>query len=322
MDVTVVLCTFNRCHSLARTLDSVAVSKLPDSVEWEVLVVDNNSRDQTREVVEEYCRRYPGRFRYVFEAQPGKSYALNRGIQEAKGDVLAFMDDDVTVEPTWLQNLTRPLQGAQWAGVGGRILPEWLCPIPAWVPLEERHVLGLFALFDRGLEAGALREAPFGTNMAFRRTMFEKYNGFRSDLGPRPGSEIRGEDTEFGRRLLQAGEQLWYEPSAIVYHPVPPSRLQKKYFLAWWFDKARSDFFEFGIPKETRRLIAGVPLYMFRRLGIWTLRWLVAVEPSQRFSCKLKVWGLAGGILESYRQSRGEARGRLYSNCPIIKPRA
>ena len=67
-----------------------------------MLVVDNNSSDQTREVVEEFADRYPGRFRYLFEPQPGKSYALNSGIREARGTVLAFIDDDVTVEPSWL----------------------------------------------------------------------------------------------------------------------------------------------------------------------------------------------------------------------------
>src|SRR5690349_7477494 len=98
--------------------------KLSESVEWEVLVVDNNSSDQTREVVDEFCRRYPGRFRYLFESRPGKSCALNAGVREARGAVVAFMDDDVTVEPTWLQELTAALHNGQWAGAGGRILPQ------------------------------------------------------------------------------------------------------------------------------------------------------------------------------------------------------
>ena len=72
--------------------------------------------------------------------------------------------------------------------------------------------------------------------------MFEKYGGFRTDLGPRPGSEIRSEDTEFGWRLLAAGERLRYEPSAVVYHSVSgESASDKQYFLAWWFDKARAE---------------------------------------------------------------------------------
>ena len=87
MNITVILCTYNRCRTLEKALTSVAASALPLSIEWEVLVVDNNSRDQTRDVVEDFCTRYPGRFRYLFEPHQGKSYALNTGIREARGDV-------------------------------------------------------------------------------------------------------------------------------------------------------------------------------------------------------------------------------------------
>ena len=103
MNITVILCTFNRATSLSKALESVACSELPESVEWEVLVVDNNSSDRTREVIEEYCRQFPGRFRYLFEPQQGLSSARNAGIREARGDVLAFLDDDVMVEAEWLQ---------------------------------------------------------------------------------------------------------------------------------------------------------------------------------------------------------------------------
>jgi glycosyltransferase involved in cell wall biosynthesis len=304
MKITIILCTFNRCQLLAKALDSVAASTVPESVAWEVLVVDNNSSDQTPATVQDFHRRYPERFRYLFEPKPGKSHALNAGIREANADVLVFMDDDVTVDPTWLQNLTAALHNGEWAGAGGRILPQWTGSPPAWLPVHERYGLAPLAMFDLGLEAGPLAESPFGTNMAFQRRMFEKYNGFRTDLGPRPGSEIRNEDTEFGQRLLNAGERLRYEPSAVVYHSVAPNRLQKKYFLAWWFDKARADIREFGIPADTKWFIAGIPLFLFRRLAVWTLRWMVALRASKRFSCKLKVWGRVGEIKECYSLSR------------------
>ena len=315
MNITVILCTFNRCRSLAKALGSVALSQMPESVAWEVLVVDNNSRDQTRDVVAEFCVRYPGRFRYLFVPQPGKSHALNRAIVEAEGDVLAFMDDDVRVEPMWLQNLTAALLKGKSAGCGGRVLPEWNSAPPRWLPdrddndmlapdNKERYLLGPLALFDLGLEAGRLAEPPFGTNMAFQKAMFAKYGGFRADLGPQPGSEIRCEDTEFGRRLLAGGEQLWYEPSAIVYHPVTQNRLRKQYFLAWWFDKARADIRAFGLPANIKLVLAGIPLRSLRGLAVWTARWMLAVGPSRRFSNKLKVWSLAGQILECYRRAQ------------------
>ncbi len=303
MKVTVILCTFNRCELLAKALDSVAVSKLPESVEWEVLVIDNNSVDQTREVVEDFDRRYPARFRYLCEPRQGKSYALNTAIAGAKGDVLAFMDDDVTVEPTWLQNLTAPLQNGEWVGTGGRILPKWACSVPSWLPPEGWYVSGPLALFDLGAEPAVLTETPFGTNMAFQKKVFDKYGGFRTDLGPRPGTEIRNEDAEFGRRLMTAGEQLRYEPSAVVYHLVPQKRVQKEYYLAWWFDKARADLRESGIHYDGRWSICGIPFYLFRRLGRWTFQWMAAVNPRLRFERKLKVWVNAGLIVECRHQS-------------------
>ena len=308
MKITVILCTYNRCQSLAKALESAAALRLPVSVEWEVLVVDNNSSDQTREVVEGFCRRHGGHFRYLFERKQGKSYALNAGIREAQGNVLAFTDDDVTVEPKWLQNLTASLNDGEWVGAGGRTFPERTFSAPRWLGLEGRYALGPLAIFDLGAEARELTEPPFGNNMAYRREVFEKYGGFRTELGPRPGSEIRSEDTEFGQRLLSAGERLRYEPCAIVYHAVPASRIQKSYFLTWWFDKARADIREFGVPTDTRWFVAGIPLYLFRRLAVWTLRWMCAVKPSQRFFSKRQVWCVVGTILECFRQSRAAQR--------------
>jgi len=303
MRISVILCTYNRCQSLQRALESAAVLILPESVEWEVLVVDNNSSDGTRQTAEEFCSRYPGRFRYLFEAQQGKSYALNTGVREARGDVVAFMDDDVTVDPNWLRNLTAALHSDEWAGSGGRILTEWTCSPPYWLSPNSVHASGPLVAFDPRPEAGRLNEPPIGTNMAFRRNMFEKYGEFRTDLGPCPGSQIRNEDTEFGARLLAGGERLRYERSALVYHPVQENRITKEYFLAWWFDKARSQIRVGGIKPGTKYYVAGIPLYLFRRLTVWTLRWMVAVDPVRRFSNKLSAWENLGEILECYRQT-------------------
>jgi glucosyl-dolichyl phosphate glucuronosyltransferase len=299
MNITVILCTFNRCELLATALESVARSQLPETIDWEVLVMDNNSSDRTPDVVESFCKQYPERFRYLFEPKPGKSHALNTGIREARGEVLVFMDDDVTVEPMWLGNLTQILHGSQWAGVGGRVLPLWTAAPPPWLP-EGRGALAPLAGFDLGVTAGLLSEAPCGTNMAFRKSVFDKFGGFRTDLGPRPGSEIRSEDAEFGSRLLEAGERLWYEPSAVVYHPITENRLRKQYFLTWWLDKARGDIRAFGTPIDAAWCVAGIPLYLFRRVIVWTSRWIVTLRPSQRFSCKLKVWAYVGEIKERY----------------------
>jgi len=304
MNITVILCTYNRAHSLSKALESAANLTLPSSIAWEVLVVDNNSNDQTPKIIEQFCSRYPNRFRYLFEPRPGKSHALNSGIQAAHGNILAFMDDDVIVESSWLNNLTTVLDTGEFAGAGGRILPEKNFSPPSWLSFggpNGRYALAPLALFDLGDEAGQLNEPPFGTNMAFRKEMFEKHGGFRTDLGPRPGSEIRNEDTEFGHRLLAAGEKLRYEPSAVVYHPVAENRIQKKYYLNWWFDKGRADIRQLGIPADANRVF-GIPVYLFRRVIVWTLRWLLSTDPARRFNSKIKVWSRAGEIVECYAQ--------------------
>src|SRR5262249_27098070 len=152
-----------------------------------------------------------------------------------------------------------------------------------------------------GPEAGPLLEPPLGTNMAFRRAMFEKYGAFRTDLDRCGEGMLSNGDTEFGRRLLAAGERLRYEPSAVVYHRIMENRMQKKYFLNWWSGKGRSDIREFGLPPGAKSYIAGIPLIHFCRLGVWTLRWAFTVEPRLRFSRKLIVWAKVGEILECYR---------------------
>jgi glycosyltransferase involved in cell wall biosynthesis len=312
MNITVILCTFNRCRNLPQALESVAAQVLPDSVEWEVIVVNNNSNDETRAVAEEYCRRYPDRFRYLFEPQQGLSRARNAGILEADGEIITFMDDDVTVEPMWLQNLTASLYDGEWAGAGGPVRPPADFKPPRWLTLGgEMDLGGALALIDFGDVPGELKKPPYGTNMAFRREMFEKYGAFRADLGRCGNSLLSNEDTEFGRRLMSAGERLRYEPSAVVHHPVPKERLSKKYFRAWWLDYGRARVLERGIRPAILgipRKFLSLPSLVLRYLSARVLRWLLTMNPQRRFYNKCQVWLTVGEIAQTYRQSF-EAKG-------------
>ena len=323
LDVTVILCTYNRCEDLNVALQSIATSQMANSVSWEILVVDNNSTDQTRNVVERFFRSYPGLFRYIFEPQPGKSYALNTGIANARGGVLAFVDDDVTVEPTWLQNLTAPLlHDAELAGVGGRVLPAQKFTPPPWLPDSFDGVI--FAGFDLGDNVTELDHAPYGANMAFRKSAFQKHGGFRIDLGPTPNSQIRNEDTEFGRRLLAAGERLRYEPSAVVYHPIPDGRITQEYFFDWWFDYGRALIRERG----DRPDVYGIPLdylSLFRRsaeIPGLLLRWIFAIDPQKRFRNKCLAWKGAGQIVEVYHRLVDRKRTKPGSVVPAKSGRS
>lgn len=302
MFVTVVVCTFNRCNMLAKALESVTNSRLPSTVEWEVLVVDNNSSDQTREVVKRFDSCYPGRFRYIFEPRQGVAYARNTGVSAAGGDVIAFTDDDVTVDPSWLNNLTAPLHNRAWAGVAGRVVPVWQCPRPNW--LSPKDTRGVAIEFDLGPVASDLAEPAFTVNLCFRKELFEKHGGFRVDLGRTGDKLLSNEDVEFCRRLMQAGERFRYEPTAVVYHPVFESRLNKKYFQSWWYGKGFSDIKQSGVSTSNRQ-IYGIPVRLFWVLATCTARWLLSVKPERRFSWKLNVWCIAGEIVASYQASHG-----------------
>jgi glycosyltransferase involved in cell wall biosynthesis len=322
MSISVILCTYNRCESLKTTLDSLTALVVPQSIEWEVLVVDNNSKDRTREVINEFCLRNPGRFRYISELKQGLSNARNAGIGQARGEILAFVDDDVTVEPGWLHDLTANLYDGQWSGAGGRILPPTEFAPPPWLELRGPWGQGgpLCAQFDFGDTPGELKEEPpYGTNMAFRKTMFEKYGGFRVDMGRCGGSLIGNEDTEFGRRLMAAGERLRYEPSAIVYHSIAEERLNKKYFWVYWFAFGRAQMREKGL----RTKVWGIPRYFFslpnialRILLPEVVKWLLTRDPRERFSRQCRAWCTAGTLAEVWDQALRGSFARSGNSLP------
>jgi glycosyltransferase involved in cell wall biosynthesis len=323
MEITVVVCTYNRCHLLHTALKSIAASILPENIRWEVLVVDNNSSDGTREIAAQFCTQNPARFRYFFEPQPGLSVARNTGIRVSKGEVIVFTDDDVIVEPTWLHNLTRTLHDGEWAGAGGRIVPLRPSSMPHWLALTGPYKMGgiVAALFDHGDTPGPLDEPPFGANMAFRRKIFAKYGGFRTDLGRRPGSLMSHEDTEFGRRLQSAGERLRYEPFAVVCHPLIKERMQKDYILNWWLDSGRAMIRDV----ETRPDVWGIPrpyLSLFKRAAVLApanlFRWLFALTPQKRFYRKCWVWCTVGEILELTQRLFLETREQQNSSPHVV----
>ncbi|MBS1841137.1 MAG: glycosyltransferase family 2 protein [Acidobacteria bacterium] len=298
-DITVIICTFNRSSGLNKTLHSLAASVVPSSISWEVLIIDNNSTDATADVAKSFVKQQPNRFRYLLETKQGKSFALNRGIAESAGRVLAFVDDDAVVQADWLFNLSSPILEGECQGTGGRILPQGTFRPPAWFPKDHQQAQGALVIFDLGPQRSRLHTAPFGTNMAFRKFVFEKYGEFRTDLGPPPAPH-RGEDSEFAGRLLAAGEEMLYLPSALVFHELPVHRMTKSYIQKWSLEKGYSDA---ALSSEAERYkIGGVPLYLVRRLLVWATRWLASVRPAQRFGNKLNALWIVGQIVEHRRK--------------------
>jgi glycosyltransferase involved in cell wall biosynthesis len=308
-NISVIMCTYNRAKSLAVALEHSVRQVLPQSVGYEILVVDNNSSDETPQVVEHFRRQYPDLIRYLRESKQGLSHARNAGICEARGEVLAFVDDDEAPIAYWLQILTANLHSGEWAGSGGPVIPDWQTPPPRWWSSSSPFTLGPLAAFDPQLEAGEMNMPPVGANMAFRKEMFELYGGFRADLGRIGSRLLANEDIEFGRRLMAAGHRLRYEPLSFMYHPVTASRVRKGYFLLWWFNKGRCDTREEGVSPDGVHLL-GVPIRLFRDAAVEVVRWVLATEPSQRFICRLKIWAYAGSAFEFHCRTRDARRNR------------
>lgn len=302
MNVSVVICTSNRSQILAVALKSLQDCVVPPNVEWEVLVVDNNSSDDTRGVCEFFAKKNPERFRYLFEAKQGKTYALNYGIQHARGEILALTDDDVTVDSLWVAQVYEMFQRYDCAAIGGRIIPVWKCRKPSWIEFDGpfRHsAYGAIVNFDKGDGPCLLTATAVGANMGLRRSIVDKYGPYRTDLN-RIGDLLGGEDTEYCRRLLHAGEQLMYAPLAIVYHPVEEYRTKRSYIQSMAFHYGRWTVRIDGVP-ESAKCYFGIPRYLFSIAAKFLGKWIGAFGTKRRFFYRLEFCQTLGQMVESKR---------------------
>jgi glycosyltransferase involved in cell wall biosynthesis len=298
-DISIIICTYNRAERLRAVLEDVRELALPAGASYEVIVVDNNSRDDTRGVVEAAAQRSSAAVRYVFEGRQGKSFALNRGVSLATGEVIAFTDDDVAVDRAWLAEALRAFASHDCLGVGGRIIPAWGQNKPWWYEEDGPYrLMAAIVRLELGEQVHAMQTPPFGANMAFQRRAFDKYGLFREDLGPNAENEIRGEDTEFCRRLMASGEMVLYVPTMVVRHPVEKERATKAYFRKWYFAYGRASVRMSGIPDGAVQYFM-VPRYLFRGMLTLGMKWLFCGEPKRRFFYELQLCQVAGEVAES-----------------------
>jgi glucosyl-dolichyl phosphate glucuronosyltransferase len=277
MDATVLIATYNRATLLDETLASLARMRVSPALRWDVIVVDNNSTDDTRAVVGRRMANFPVRLRYLFEARQGRSSALNTGIAQAQGTVLAFTDDDVRVVDGWLDAGVTPLLGgaSPVAYSGGPVRPIWGAEPPRWLDLTRGDLWGTIAIQDHGAEPfiyEARRKVPLGANMAARRDLFQQIGGFRADLGRTGGRLVLGQEVpELLLRARNAGLRGMYVPAMEVRHHIPAKRLTPAYFRTWWFGKGVSraalermqPVTELGVDLRNTPHVLGVPRYMY-----------------------------------------------------------
>lgn len=220
-DISVVICTYNRRKYIISALESLLAQQLPAEA-FEILVIDNASTDDTAELCTKFAAAHPAyRIRYFLETQRGLSFARNRGIREAAGRLITYIDDDAEAVPQFLPRLLEFFQQHPRAiGAGGKIIPRYPeSGEPRWM---NRYLDGLVARHDHGDQPkiySAAMKYPVGCNMTYRKSALQEAGGFNTSL------LFRSDDKYIGQQMKKIPGQVWYLPEAIVYHHIDADRV-------------------------------------------------------------------------------------------------
>jgi len=308
INCTLVVCTYNRGKSLETTLESLfSLDSLEDLV-CEIIIVDNNSSDGTKKLIEKYIKLHGRLFRYVFESQQGVSFARNAGIKAALGEIIVFTDDDVIVEHDWLNNIWKNFKEYDCDAMGGRILPLYLEPPPLWIKNNEDLLGGPIVSYNYG-EAVKIFDSdcmvPFvGANMAFKKKCFDELGNFRTDLGPSTGT--MGDDTEFFLRLFNVGKKLYYAGNALVWHRTGKSRMNLRYLAKWFIAGGRyleRMKWDSEIRSDNLNSFCGFPLCYVKVGVISAISLILVVLNKRKFLKKWNELFCSIGMIIEYRKN-------------------
>lgn len=227
--LSIIVCTFNREKYIIECLMHLKNQSL-ESEKYEVLVINNNSTDDTELIVQDFIEKNTDtNFRYLVEKSIGLTFARNRGIVEADGEIVSFIDDDAFVNHEFCSTILNFLDKRKdVSALGGRIVPDYEDKEPKWM---SKYLLPLVAALDKGDNAMLFKGSsfPLGANMTFRKTVFEKYGVFDVELGRRGEILEGGEEKEMFIRLKKGNENIYYVPQVSVRHIIPPHRVELSY---------------------------------------------------------------------------------------------
>ena len=232
-DISLIIACYNGGGRIGATLHSLLGQTLA-AEKWEAVVVDNNSSDNTAEVVEGFIAAHPEvNVRLVSESRQGLSHARNCGIDNSSGAIVAIIDDDELAAPTLLADYVAFFEShPQVAAAGGRIVANYPTGKPTWMTrFTERPIAGILDLGEEPVPFPAGKYFG-GGNMALRRTVIERYGKFNPELGRRGTTLLGGEEKELYGRLMAGGEQVYYLPTAYIEHIIPAVKLTREYFEA------------------------------------------------------------------------------------------
>ena len=255
MKISIAICTWNRSRLLKQTIDSLAAMTVPENIDWEIVVVDNRSTDDTHQVVRSFEGSLP--IRYVFESEQGHSASRNTAIENAGSDYIVWTDNDVIVGRGWLAAYTAGFrQHPQAAYFGGRITPVFEADKPDWLDETWEKCKAAYAARDLGpteIELGP-GVFPYGANFAVR-TEIQRQFRFNTTQG-RKGKGMLGDD-EIGvlRRINEAGHTGVWLPEASLEHFIPNDRATPDYIRRYFAGQGQTNIMQGKIQKTAAKAL-------------------------------------------------------------------
>ena len=313
VSLSVVICSFNRSASLAETLASVNACRLPLDRPVELLVIDNNSTDQTERTCADFALVARMPFRRVLEPRQGLSCARNRGIREATGDVIIFTDDDVLVNDAWLVTYASEFGDHHVDCAYGRVHADWRGHRPAWFSDLLRPA---YAIVDYGAARMLVSDAShefYGANFAVRKELLVALGGFDVGLGRTNEKLAIGEETRVYHDLLSRGSVIVYNPSIEVHHVIDEGRKEKAYLLKYYHDTAESLVYA-SLRAPSRRRFLGIPLFRVKEFATF---YALLLPRFLSLAFKRDAAGLFGLRLRGRRNNR---MLRLYLQARFARP--
>lgn len=228
--LSLVIATYNRSSQLIETLESVVLQSADSSL-WECIVVDNNSKDDTRIAVEIFIAQHPEvNVRYLFEPQQGLSFARNAGISHSRGDIVAFIDDDETIVAEFVSSYIDLFDSYPDAiAAGGAIVARYQSGTPRWMSRFVAQPIANPMHFGPKVKLFSRRRCPGGGNMAVRSSLFQSVGVFDTELGRKGTSLIGGEECDLFARIRERGLPIYYVPGATIYHRIGDDKLTDAY---------------------------------------------------------------------------------------------
>ncbi|MEW6127538.1 MAG: glycosyltransferase [Acidobacteriota bacterium] len=308
-DISVILCTYNRAAQLRQAIASIMAQDCPH-LRFELIIVDNHSTDQTRQVCQSMMAQSPIPIRYFFEARQGVSYARNSAINLAKSEILAFFDDDVWVTPDWLATIKRRFDEHQDVdGIGGKVLPVWNCVTPGWLNPAQYAPLALQDYGDKSIQINASQPLCLvAANLAIRRQVFTRIGLFSPTLQRVENGIGSMEDHELHLRIWDAGFQEMYCPEMIVKTEVPGERLTKNYYRRW--HQGHGHFYGLLRDREFERSIMrlfDVPMHLYKQTLVDLWGWgknRLFGKADKAFASEIQLWFFMGFFKQRLMTSR------------------